>query len=147
MIAAKNTNPPNAPNATMAPKFNFALPLLFESSLSTLNGTLTLGDWSDLILTFPAISLSCGWAAAITFIGFLLTEIGVLLGIVSNGRTRVDDGLVSALGGELLACPFLGIITVGRNVRFGGISSRTVPGNTISTSSGLTINKTKKIYN
>ena len=45
MTAARNTNPPNAPSATIAPKFNFALcDSLLDASFSTINGMFTFGD-------------------------------------------------------------------------------------------------------
>lgn len=48
MTAARNTNPPKAPNATIAPRFNLAPWDSLVGSFSTLKGILTLGDWSDL---------------------------------------------------------------------------------------------------
>lgn len=47
ITAAKKTNPPKAPSATIAPKFNFAL-CVSRWSFSTGSGTFTLGDWSFL---------------------------------------------------------------------------------------------------
>lgn len=106
------------------------------SSFSTESGILTFGDWSCRIFTLLAISLSCGWAAAITVSGFLvvLVDVGACdeeLGWYvdgSRGRTRVGGGT---------AWPFFGgnPITWGRIVRFGAGSSRTVPGKTSSLSS------------
>lgn len=64
IIAAKKTNPPNAPNAIIAPKFNFA-PKVSLLSPSIDNGTFTLGISPCCTLELPAISLSCGWFATI----------------------------------------------------------------------------------
>lgn len=113
--------------------------------------------FSYLILTLPAISLSCGCAAAITLIGSLVVDVVVVnvgaaaeIGILSyvaglNGRTRTGTcGGWTCCGtgdGELFAWPFefFGIlfgITCGRIVFFGGNSSRTVPGKIDSSLSG-----------
>lgn len=48
MIAAKNTKPPKAPNAIIAPKFNLAPCVSRCRSFSTKYGMFTFGDWSDL---------------------------------------------------------------------------------------------------
>lgn len=111
-------------------------------------------NFSYLILTLPAISLSCGCAAAITLIGFLVVvvvrigvaaDIGTLSYVAGvNGRTRTGTCCWPCGGtgdGELFAWPFefFGIlfgITCGRIVFFGGNSSRTVPGRIDSSLSG-----------
>lgn len=87
-----------------------------------------------LILTLPAISLSCGCAAKMTFCGFFVVDSVV----VGNGRTFV--GIKG--GADEDGCEFFGTIltTTGFIVRFGGNSSRTVPGIMIGSS-------VKKIFN
>lgn len=58
MTAAKKTKPPNAPNATIAPKFNLAPWDSRCCSFSTENGTFTFGDWSDLFNENNALEMS-----------------------------------------------------------------------------------------
>lgn len=55
MMAAKNTNPPNAPRAMIAGVLNLA-PRVSLLSPSTESGTLTLGTWSLLILLLGPIA-------------------------------------------------------------------------------------------
>lgn len=64
IIAARKTNPPNAPNAIIAPKFKRALNAS-RLSPSTEIGTFTLGTSPCCIFELPAISLSCGRPATI----------------------------------------------------------------------------------
>lgn len=60
IIAAKNTNPPKAPRAIIAPRFNFA-PNGCLRSPSTLSGMFTFGASLCLTLTLLLlISFSCG---------------------------------------------------------------------------------------
>lgn len=62
MIAARNTNPPKAPKAMMAPIFSLA-PKASLLSPSIERGTFTLGASPCCTLAVPEISLSCGWPA------------------------------------------------------------------------------------
>lgn len=111
ITAAKKTNPPKAPKATTAPRFNRAPPLSFWS-FSTENGTFTFGAWSWRMLTLPAISLSCGCAEWMM--------VWMFLGVVSylGGRDTTFGG-----------CDGGGVIRVGFDVLRGGVmSSAMMPG-------------------
>lgn len=90
-----------------------------------------------LILTLPAISLSCGCAAKIAFCGFIVVDSVV----VGSGRTFV--GINGGAAGDE-DCGFFGttLTTTGFIVRFGGNSSRTVPGIII----GSSVNRNNKQY-
>lgn len=59
MMAAKNTKPPKAPKAIIAPKFNLA-PNVSLRSPSIDSGILTFGVSPCCTFELPAISLSCG---------------------------------------------------------------------------------------
>jgi hypothetical protein len=102
MMAARNTKPPKAPRAMMAPRLSLA-PKASRRSPSTDRGMFTLGTSPCWMLELPAISLSCGWPATMMWGGVELLE--VRLGIVGlivlvasldmsvTARMVVGDGL------------------------------------------------------
>lgn len=63
-MAARKINPPKAPKAMIAPKFNLA-PYVSLLSPSIDNGMFTFGVSPCCILALPDISLSCGCPATI----------------------------------------------------------------------------------